>query len=192
MEATPAALPGPVPRPRRDLAPLLGVAGVLVFVVLGGFVLGGLLSGTAGPPVTVADVVRVQPLSGWEPAGRFADPPGARLTRGSGSLDFLAIPFEGGAADLANEYVAQVLEPNAERLSVSHEVEAVRLRSGLTGVRVRYVGTFGRSQVPVEGEVTAVVSPSGVGAVFDAWAPPGLLPYVLPDLRTMIDRAEVS
>jgi len=186
--------PVPAPtRPRaRGLVPTLVLAGVLVVTVLGGFAVGDLLTGPAGAPVSVADVVRVQPLSGWEPAGRFDDPPGARLTRGSGSLDFLAIGFQGGPADLANEYVKQVLEPNAERLSVSRNVEAVRLRSGLTGVRVRYVGLFGRAQTPIEGEVTAVVSPSGVGAVFDAWAPQGLLPYVLPDMRTMIERAEVA
>ena len=66
------------------------------------------------------------------------------------------------------------------------------LRSGLAGVRIRYIGQFGRAQVSIEGEVTAIVSPAGVGAIFDAWSPEGLLQYVIDDIHRMIDRAEVG
>ena len=38
----------------------------------------------------------------------------------------------------------------------------------------------------------AVVSGSGVGVVFDGWAPSGLLQYALDDINTMVDRAEVA
>lgn len=177
---------------RARIWALVFTAVVLAVVVLGGYPLGRALSRPAGPPIDVAGVVRVQPLTGWEAAGRFEGPPGTRLTRGSGSLDVVALPFEGSAEDLAREYVRQVLEPQADRLSVSSRVEPVTVGAGLPGVRVAYVGTFGRSQSPIEGEVTAVVSPSGAGVVFDAWSPQGFLRYVVEDMRTMIDRAEVT
>jgi hypothetical protein len=183
--ATPAA-------GRRRLWPLGVTAVVLAVVVLGGYPLGDVLSRPAGPPVDVAGVVRVQPLTGWEVADRYEGPPGARLTRGSGSLDFVVLPFSGSSEELASEYVGEVLEPQADRLSVSSRVEPVTVGPGLPGVRVAYVGTFGRSRSPIEGEVTAAVSPSGVGVVFDAWSPQGLLRYVADDMRAMIDRAEVA
>jgi hypothetical protein len=43
----------------------------------------------------------------------------------------------------------------------------------------------------IEGVVVAVVSPSGVGVIFDGWAPAGMLEFVLDDIRTMIVRAEI-
>ena len=172
--------------------PTIGLAAVLGIVVFGGYVAAGALSQPAGPPIAVAGVIRVQPLSGWELAGRFASPPGARLSRGNGNLDFAALPFNGSSLDLVREYVNQVLDPEADQLSVSRQAEPVTLRSGLTGVRIRYIGQFGRAQVSIEGEVTAIVSPAGVGAIFDAWSPEGLLQYVIDDIHRMIDRAEVG
>jgi hypothetical protein len=68
----------------------------------------------------------------------------------------------------------------------------VTLASGLAGVRIAYVGQFGRASVPIEGEVTAVVSPSGVGAVFDGWSAEGGLRYVVEDVRDTIFAAEVA
>ena len=38
-------------------------------------------------------------------------------------------------------------------------------------------------------EVTAVVSPTGVGAVFDGWGAKGVLRYVVEDVRAMIEAA---
>jgi hypothetical protein len=188
--ANPPPVP-PAPAKARWLSTIV-LTIVLGVVVFGGYVAAGALSQPAGPPVTVAGVVRVQPLSGWEVAARFGSPPGARLSRGSGNLDFAALPFNGSSLDLVREYVNQVLEPGAQQLSVSKEAEPVTLRSGLTGVRIRYIGSFGRAQSSIEGEVTAIVSPQGVGAIFDAWSPEGLLQYVIDDIDTMIDRAEIG
>jgi hypothetical protein len=181
----------PAPAKIRWLSTIV-LAAVLGVVVFGGYVAAGALSQPAGPPVTVAGVVHVQPLSGWELAVRFGSPPGARLSRGSGNLDFAALPFNGSSLDLVREYVNQVLEPGAQQLSVSKVAEPVTLRSGLSGVRIRYIGLFGKAQVSIEGEVTAIVSPDGVGAIFDAWSSEGLLQYVIDDIHTMIDRAEID
>jgi hypothetical protein len=188
--ANPPPVP-PAPAKIRWLSTIV-LAAVLGVVVFGGYVAADALSQPAGPPVTVAGVVHVQPLSGWEVAGRFADPSGARLSRGSGNLDFAALPFNGSSLDLVREYVNQVLEPGAQQLSVSKQAEPVTLRSGLTGVRIRYIGLFGKAQVSIEGEVTAIVSTDGVGAIFDAWSSEGLLQYVIDDIDTMIDRAEID
>ncbi len=179
------------PRERRWLPAFL-VAVALSVVVFGGYLAAGALSAPAGRPVSVAGAVRVSPLSGWFVAVRSASPPGVELTRGSGNLDVLAIRFGGNAFGLTHEYVNQVLEPNADRLSLSRQVDRVTLSSGLSGVRISYVGLFGRrGQTATEGEVTAVVSPAGIGVVFDGWAPQGLLQYVSGDIQTMIETARV-
>jgi hypothetical protein len=184
------ALPQPPGRERRLLPPLVVLA-VLLGTTFGGFAAAAALSTPAGPPVDVAGRVSVRPLSGWGLARRAVDPPGITLTRGSASLDVAAGSFSGGPGELLREYVRGVLEVQARQLSVS-EPETVVLDSGLTGTRVSYVGTFGDVGSPIEGEVTAVVSDSGVGAIFDGWAPFGLLRYAEGDLEVMIERAEVA
>jgi hypothetical protein len=185
-----ADLPAPPVRHRRAL-PAVAVVAVIAAVVLGGYVVAGALSEPAGPDVVVADVVSVPPLSGWEVAARSDRPPGVRLTRGSATLDVAAITVGGSATDVLRAYVSRFLEPDADRLSIS-DVEIVTLASGASGARISYVGSFGYVQTPIEGEVTAVVSPSGVGIVFDGWAPTGMLRFVSDDLHAMIDGAEVA
>jgi hypothetical protein len=167
----------------------VGVLVVIAAVLFGGYAVAGSIA--AEGPVDVAGVVRVFPLPGWELATRFDQPPGVRLARGSVNLDVATVSFTGSAEDLLREYVAGALETEAEQLSVS-PVGAVALRSGLRGVRVTYVGSFGKVQVPIEGTLTTVVSPSGVGVVFDGWASSGLLRSALGDIETMIERAEVA
>jgi len=171
------------------------VAAVIGVVVLGGYITAAALSTPAGRPQTVNGVVTVQPLSDWAFAGRLESPagPGVRFTRGSGTLDVFAAPFAGDARALAERYAVDVLEPEADRLSVSPNLEDVRLPGGETAVRYSYIGVFGQAGgTPIEGEVSAVVSPSGDGVVFDGWAPQGLLRFVLGDEHTMIDRARVA
>ena len=186
--------PGTLREERRWL-PTIAVAAVIGFVVLGGYVTAAALSSPAGRPETVNGIVTVQPLSDWAFAGRFESPvgPGIRFTRGSGTLDAFAAPFPGDARALAERYATDVLEPEADRLSVSPNLETVRLPSGATAVRFSYIGVFGEAGGgPIEGEVTAVVSSSGSGVVFDGWAPQGVLRFVLGDEHTMIDRARVT
>ncbi|MGZ8598643.1 MAG: hypothetical protein ACXWX6_00370 [Actinomycetota bacterium] len=185
-----SALP-PAPRRERTVLPTAAVVGVLAVVVFGGYVTAAALSDVVGSPVDVGGVVRVHPLSGWELAQRFGDPPGVRLTRGSANLDVAAVAFSGSSDDLIREYVSQVLDPDAEQLSVSR-IESVTLSSGSRAARVTYVGTFGDVEAPIEGVLTAVVTDAGSGVVFDGWAPFGLLRYALEDLTTMTDTAEVA
>jgi hypothetical protein len=180
------------PRSGSALLPTLGLAVTIAIVVFGGYAVGGTLSRSAGSPVQVAEGVTIRPLSGWEPAGRFEEPVGVRLTRGAGNLDVVAIPYSGTPQALVDGYVREVLEAGAERLSVSGRVEAVRTASGLPGARIAYVGLFGRALTPIEGEITAIVAPSGVAVVSDGWGPEGVLRYIRGDVRAMTEAVELG
>jgi hypothetical protein len=187
----PIPLPAPPLRHRRWI-PVVVLVAVMAGVVSGGYVTSDALGETTGETVTVSASVRITPLPGWELAERFGDPPGIRLTSGSTSLDVATIPFTGTDVDLLASYVDEVLEPDAEQFQVSEEVEPIRLASGLTGTRIAYVGLFGDVQAPIEGEVTAVVSPSGAGVIFDGWAPAGQLQFEIDEIDEMIERAEIA
>ena len=189
--AGPIPLPAPPLRHRRWI-PVVVLVAVMGGVVSGGYVTSDALGETTGETVTVSASVRITPLAGWELAERFGDPPGIRLTSGSTSLDVATIPFTGTDVDLLASYIDQVLEPDAEQFQVSEEVEPVRLTSGLTGTRIAYVGLFGDVQAPIEGEVTAVVSPSGAGVIFNGWAPAGQLQFEIDEIDEMIERAVIA
>jgi hypothetical protein len=184
-------LPPPPLRERRWI-PAIAVLALIVGVVSGGHVASDALGQTRAGVVAVGDAVEVTPLPGWELAERFEDPTGIRLTSGTASLDVAELPFDGTDVELLREYVDRVLSSQAEQLRLSEEVEPVRLASGLTGVRIAYVGAFGDVQTPVEGEITTVVSPLGTGVVFDGWAPTGQLQLAIEDLRTMIETTEIA
>lgn len=181
---------GPATRARR-LAPAAAVLIAVLATVFGGYAVAALLIEPAGPPVSVGGVVRVQPLSGWEFAGRYAvaGMPAARITRGNGNLDVLATTAR-APDELAGRYVDQVLKPSAPRLEISGELERIQIGRA-AGARFAYVGVFDRGGSPIEGEVTVLVSSTGHGVVFDAWAPEGLLPYIRGDVETMQAHAEL-
>lgn len=182
-------------RPReRGWFPTVVLAVVILFVVFGGYIAAGALSAETGPPVVVGGAVGVRPLSGWEVAkqgtlaggGEFAE-----LTRGTGSLDVVATSTPLAPDDLLRTYVEDFLKPDAEQLSVSEQIDTIRLGNGLEAVRASYVGTFGDRQAQIEGDVTALVSPTGQGVIFDGWGPAGLYPYAQGDIDEMIRTAEV-
>ncbi|HET9250185.1 MAG TPA: hypothetical protein VFP13_09660 [Actinomycetota bacterium] len=191
LQVDPAPLPAPPLRHRRWI-PVAAIAVVLAAVTSGGYLTASALGEIRGGAVDVTATVRVTPLPGWELAGRSADPDRIRLTSGSTSLDVAAFPFDGTDVELLRWYVENILEPDAEQFQVSEEVELVPLASGLTGSRIAYVGLFGDVQAPIEGEVTAVVSPSGEGVIFDGWAPAGQLQFEIDEIDEMIERAEIA
>jgi hypothetical protein len=189
--AEPAPLPAPPLRQRRWI-PVIALTAVLAAVTSGGYLTSDALGEVRGGAVAVGTSVRVTPFPGWELAGRSTDPDRIRLTSGSTSLDVAAFPFDGTDVDLLGWYVDNILEPGAEQFRVSEAVEPVRLASGLTGSRIAYVGLFGDVQAPIEGEVTAVVSPTGQGVIFNGWAPAGQLQFEIDEIDAMIERAEIA
>jgi len=187
----PAPLPSPPHRERRWL-PVLVISAVLVAVVSGGHLAADALGRARGAAVTVSPSVEITPLPGWELAERFADPPGVRLTKGGANLDVLTLAFTGSDVDLLAEYVQRALEPFAEQLQVSEQLEQITLGSGLSGSKITYVGLFGDVQAPIEGEVIAVVSPSGTGVLFDGWSPAGQLQFALDEIDAMIASTQIA
>jgi hypothetical protein len=171
----------------------LAIVGVILVVVLGGYVAAAALSEPAGPAVEVPGVLSVRPLSGWVFAGRAASNgfEYVGLTRGSGNLVAGATSGVSDAAGLADAYVRLELSAQLSQLSVSRP-EDIRLVSGAPGIRFAYVGVVADTGTSIEGEVSVVVTPDGHGVVFDGWAPAGLLSFVRSDIRTMIERAEVT
>lgn len=171
------------------------VVATILAVVLGGYVVAAALSEPVGRPVGIPGVVSIRPLSGWVLTGSAAlvGGPALQLTRGSGNLRVtVREPYRGDPGTLAGTYVDSVLSPRLSHLSVSSRFETVLLPTGLSGVRLAYVGVIADTGSSVEGEVTVVVTPSGHGVAFDAWAPAGLLSFVRSDVRTMVDEAEVT
>jgi hypothetical protein len=202
MPARPDAPAGAF-RPGRRLLPTLIVAGVLVVTAFGGFVAARALPETTARPLTLGGILTTRPLPGWAVARRApvslprfgvaVSGEFAQLTRGAGALDLLAFPDVGGSAeDLAILYRDGVLSHQLERLSVSRDLEPVVLGNGLEGVRFHYIGSTPGTGAAVEGTVTAVVSPSGNGAVFDGWAFQGQLELLAEELAEMVNGAEVA
>ena len=185
----PAALPS---RRRRTWLASVSLLALMIAVAFGGYVVAGAEVRSVSS-VEIVPGITVKPAPGWEVAGREAgDVTLVRLTRGNGSLDVIAGGYTGGAAALFETFRQEALEPNSERLRVSDEVESVRHPSGLEGVRGFYIGTFGDRSQSIEGEVTAFVTASGIGVVFDAWAGEGLLAGALDDVHAMIESAELG
>jgi hypothetical protein len=195
--------PAGASRPARRWLPTVIVALVISVTVLGGFVVAETLPAPNVPTIALGGVIRLRPLPGWEvvrreqatipsPSGAVVSGAFAQLTRGSGALDLLALPGVGGTAlELADLY-ATVLARQLERLSISGLVQRITLRNGLEAVRFGYIGSQPQTGAAIEGSVTAVVAPTGNGAVFDGWAFQGQLQLINGELVAMIEGAEVA
>ena len=185
-------------RTRRSPLALVLLGVVLAVTVAGGYVVAGALETPSGPPAGFPGVVVVRPLVGWAIVGRAEANgwPFVRLTRGAGNLDVAVRRGEGavppGPVAYANRYLDEVLRPGVEQLSVAERLEPLTLDGDRRAVRFRYAGLVPDTRAPIEGEVTVVLTSTGTGVVFDAWAPEGLLPYVVGDARAMIGEADLA
>lgn len=177
------------------------VLAIILFVTFGGFLLAGEpgLAGEEltrrgsdpGPPVTVSEGVVIRPAAGWSVADQITDPPFVRLVSGTGNMVVLVSLVASGPEEQVQTYVDQVLEPQATQLSVS-PIQPISIPSGNTAALVSYVGTFQGVSAPLEGEVVAIVGPSGTAVWFDGWAPEGQFVAARDDVRGMVAGAEVS
>jgi hypothetical protein len=197
---TSVAAPPPVASPAREARwlPTIGVFLVILFVTLGGFLLGGdpgavgeTAQSSLGEPISVSPEVRFRPAEGWIIEEQVADPPQVRVVGDIGALYVIAAGAAAGPTGLLQEYQATVLEPQASQLSVS-EPEPVTLPGAGPGVRVQYVGLFEGVGSPLEGEITAAASPQGNGVVLDGWAPEGQFVAVRSDVEAMVASVEVT
>ena len=203
--ATPAAahpaVPPPPPPPPHEARwlPTLGVLAVILFTTFGGFVVGGdptaagqEITGDGGeqsPPIGVGPIT-IHPEPGWSVAEQIPDPPQLRLTSGAAQLFVVIPPSEASPEGHLQSYVEEILEPQAGQLSVSR-VRQVELPSGQLASLLAYVGSFEGVAAPLEGEVLAVVSPTGTPVLFDGWAPEGLWVGARGEVRSMVATAEI-
>ena len=195
----PASPPPPDPPHESRWLPTLGALAVILFTTFGGYVLAGETSaagqeitgdgGEPGDPIAVGPI-SIRPAPGWSVAEQIADPPQLRLTSGAAQLFVVVPPSEASAEGHLQSYVEEILEPQARQLSVSR-IRQVELPSGQLGSLLSYVGTFEGVASPLEGEVLAVVSPTGTPVVFDGWAPEGLWVGARGEVRSMVATAEI-
>lgn len=176
-------------RPARWL-PLIGLMAVILFVTFGGFLFGGVPEGSAlggevevGAPVDVAGGVTIRPATGWEVAEQGTDPPGVLLGGGGGWLLAGVPEGTGTPEELVEFYVTTYLEPQASQLSVG-TAEPLSHPAG-SALVASYFGAFEGVGVPLEGEVIAIVAPSGVGVVLDGWAQQGTYGAVSDQVAAM-------
>lgn len=193
-----AAPPRPVAPQERKWLPTLAVLIVIAVVSLGGlFVVGeagetlaegdpGTDPGVGTGPVVILGTASITPLEGWEEAERFQDPEGVRLTKGAATLDAVGLLFRGTPEDLFNDYVANVLRPQASQIKTAEQLEIVHLDIGFTAVRGFYFGVFGERNASIEGELTAVLIAGGTGIVFDGWAETGSYRSVRDEVDHMV------
>jgi hypothetical protein len=149
---------------------------VLLFVTLGGFLFGGSSGAVAGDvvlgsPVAVTENVSIQLAEGWTVAQALQNPPGIVVTGAGGNALIGVPPGSGAPDDLLEFYVNEILASEAQQLSVG-EAEPLGLASG-SALAASYVGVFPDVGAPLEGQVIAIVAPTGVGVVVDGWAPEG-------------------
>jgi hypothetical protein len=164
----------------------------MLFVTLGGFLFSGSASDSTlagevevGGPVEVSGGVTIQPAAGWEQSETYADPPGILLGDGTGWLLVQVPEGTGTPQELLNFYVANTLEPGASSLSVGN-VEPYNAPAG-EAITASYVGVFDGVAVPIEGQVIAIVAPSGTGVALDGWAAQGLYAGVREQVEAMVE-----
>lgn len=204
---SPAAPPPPPPAfpKERTWLPLLGVIVVILVVGFGGFVVAGEPRQVVDDPdpdpmnrVEVITGVTIAPVEGWEVIERYRQPveggevDALRLSSGTASLDVLAGTYDGRSEDLLALYVEQVLRPHAEQLQISDQLETFTTDQGHEGVRGFYQGTFPDVQAPIEGEVSAILTPEGLGLITDGWTNEGQLARAINATRAMTASLEVG
>lgn len=174
---------------------------VLLFVSFGGFVVAGEPSAatqevTGGPeepgqPIQLAPGIGITVPAGWSVEQPGGQPPALRLSNGIGQMYVAVSPVSGEPLDQLEAYLDEVLRPQASQISTS-TAQPIELPSGNPAAYFAYVGTFEGVNVPLEGEVAAVVAPSGTALVVDGWAPEGQFVSVQDDVHSTVLSAEVA
>jgi hypothetical protein len=193
VQTTTVEPPIPAPEPKASTwPPLLALLAVMAFVTFGGYLFSGAPADQVfsedvevGTAVQVAQGVTIQPAEGWVVTDEIGDPPGVVLEGGNGLL-LAGVPGgTGSPEELVDYYVSGYLEPQASQLSTG-TTEPVTLPSGTAAV-ISYVGVFEGVDVPIEGEVIAIIGPSGIGVVLDGWSQQGTYGAVRDQVRAMAE-----
>ena len=201
----PNGTPPPPPPPKapgeaRWLPAALSLV-VLLFVSFGGFVVAGDTSAATqeitgdetepGEPIELVPGVVIHPPQGWSVTRPEGQAPSLRLASGIAQMYIVVSPVAGDPVQQLDAYLNEVLVPQASQISTS-PAESIDLLSGHPAAYFAYLGSFEGVNAPLEGEVAAVVAPSGTAVVIDGWAPEGQFVSVQQDVRATVLAAEVA
>ena len=201
----PNGTPPPPPPPKapgeaRWLPTALSLV-VLLFVSFGGFVVAGDTSAATqeitgdetepGEPIELVPGVVIHPPQGWSVTRPEGQAPSLRLASGIAQMYIVVSPVAGDPVQQLDAYLNEVLVPQASQISTS-PAESIDLPSGHPAAYFAYLGSFEGVNAPLEGEVAAVVAPSGTAVVIDGWAPEGQFVSVQQDVRATVLAAEVA
>jgi hypothetical protein len=174
---------------------------VLLFVSFGGFLVAGEPSAATqeitgeprepGQPIQLGPGVTITAPPEWSVEQPGGQPPSLRLSNGIGQMYIAISPVSGDPVRQLQAYLDEVVRPQASQISTS-EAQSIDLPSGNPAAYFAYLGTFEGVTAPLEGEVAAVVAPSGTAVVVDGWAPEGQFVSVQEDVRATVVSAEVT
>jgi hypothetical protein len=144
------------------------------------------------PPVSVlnAGPLRIPLVAGWQPVSSSSSNAAASLVKGAVQIDLFSLTISGGTGTPTAVYSGYmgIIGENATGFSAAQPA-GIQIDGGLPAARGAYTGVFGQSQI--EGEVTAFVTGTTDGWVWDAWGPAGTLGSVLAEGQRMIDNMQL-
>lgn len=138
---------------------------------------------TAGP-------LRIPLVAGWQPASTEGSSAIATLVKGAVQIDLFSTTITGGTptpAAVYNSYTSFIGQ-SATGFGTAQPA-SIQIGSGLPAARGIYTGVFNGNQL--EGEVTAFITGTTDGWVWDGWGPSGTLGVLLPEIHSMIDNVQL-
>jgi hypothetical protein len=168
----------------------LAVAVLVAFVTFGGYLIGEASGASLGIETDVTDRVTVRLPEDWTISEPAEDPVGFLASSAIGFVIIGEVAGRESAQALASAYFNDTLVGQAQQV-VAGDVFTHAIPAG-EAVSFRYLGTFEGVATPLEGEVFAIQSPSGVAVIIDGWAPEGTYTYVADEILTMAQTIEVT
>jgi hypothetical protein len=138
---------------------------------------------TAGP-------LRIPLVAGWQAASTTNTSAIASIVKGAVQIDLFSTSITGGTATPTAVYDTYMSFIGAGAAGFGKgQPSAIQIGGRLPAARGIYTGVFGGSQL--EGEVTAFITGTTDGWVWDGWGPPGTPGALLPEIHSMIDNVQL-
>ena len=150
------------------------------------------------PPgsVLTAGPLRIPLVAGWQPAATPSSGAAATIVKGAVQIDLFTATISGGTATPAavyNSYISFIgsdQNGNPRPGFTSAQPASTAIGPAVAAARGAYTGIFGGNQI--EGEVTAFVTGTSDGWIWDAWGTAGTLGSLLPEVHSMIDNMQLG
>ena len=139
---------------------------------------------TAGP-------LRIPLVAGWQSASSTNSSAIASIVKGAVQIDLFSTSITGGTATPTAVYDTYMSFIGESAVGFGNAQPAgIQIGGGLPAARGIYTGVFGGNQL--EGEVTAFITGTTDGWVWDGWGPSGTLGALLPEIHSMIDNVQLT